>query len=119
MGDFPTLSQTIIFPNYVSDPAHTTFIDLYFEEEVATGRMSGPFSQEMVEEILGPFQCSPCSVNTQNQGPGEPPKLRVVHNLSKGSKLNPSTNDYINSEIFPTRFGSAADVAKIVSTFLT
>ncbi len=66
MGDFPALSRTIIFPNYVSDPAHTAFIDQYFEEEVAAERMSGPFSQEMVEEILSPFQCSPCSVNTQD-----------------------------------------------------
>ncbi len=116
MGDFPQLQCSVIFPNYISDPAHTDFINDYFDEEVSAGRMSGPFSQEEVESILGPFQCSPCSVNTQEQGPDVPPKLRVVCNLSKGSSVHPSTNDFIDSSKFPTRFGSAAEVAKIVST---
>ncbi|SJL14075.1 uncharacterized protein ARMOST_17530 [Armillaria ostoyae] len=115
MGDFPPLHQSVIFPNYVLDPAHTAFIDDYFDEEETSGRMSGPFSREEVEAILGPFQCSPCSVNSQDQGPDLPPKLRVVRNLSKGSSVHPSTNDFIDSSKFPTRFGSAAEVAKIVS----
>lgn len=115
MGDFPPLHQSVIFPNYVSDPAHTAFIDDYFDEEETSGRMSGPFSREEVEAILGPFQCSPCSVNSQDQGPDLPPKLRVVRNLSKGSSVHPSTNDFIDSSKFPTRFGSAAEVAKIIS----
>ncbi len=78
--------------------------------------MLGPFSRDKVESILGPFQCSPLSVNVQDQGPSEEPKLRVIRNLSKGSRDIPSTNDYIDTENFPTRFGSAAQVAKIVST---
>ncbi|KAK0444925.1 uncharacterized protein EV420DRAFT_1484516 [Desarmillaria tabescens] len=39
MGNFPALSQTVIFPKYISDSAHIAFIDLYFEEKVATRRM--------------------------------------------------------------------------------
>ncbi|SJL09303.1 uncharacterized protein ARMOST_12680 [Armillaria ostoyae] len=115
MGEFPPLQHMIIFPNYVSDPAHTAFIDDYLDKEVTATRMSGPFSQEEVEAILGPFQYSPCSVNSQDQGPDLPPKLRVIRNLSKSDKLHPSTNDYIDSSKFPTRFGSVAEVAKIIS----
>ncbi len=97
MGEFPPLQHTVIFPNYVSDLAHTAFIDDYLDKEVAAARMSGPLAQEEVEAILGSFQCSPCSVNSQDQGPDLPPKLQVVRNLSKGDKLHPSTNDYIDS----------------------
>ncbi len=77
--------------------------------------MSGPLTRAKVEAILGPFQCSLLSVNVQEQAPGEEPKLRVVRNLSKGSKDVPSTNNYIDTEKFPTHFGSAAQVADIVS----
>jgi hypothetical protein len=80
--------------------------------------MSGPYSQVEVEDILqGPFQCSPMIVSEQAQGPGEPPKLRVCCNLSKGTQAHPSTNDYIDKDCFPTKFGTAAQVAEIVSTF--
>ncbi len=115
MGDFPPLQHTIIFPNRTSSPRHKAFIDDYLQEEADAGRMSGSFSHSEVEAILGPFQCSPLSVNIQEQGPGEEPKLRVVRNLSKGTKDIPSTNDYIDTENFPMRFGSAAQVADIVS----
>jgi hypothetical protein len=117
MGDFPELKTTVIFANDSSVDDHRDFVTTYIQE-VAAGRMSGPYSQAQAEDILqGPFQCSPMIVSEQAQGPGEPPKLRLCRNLSKGTRAHPSTNDFIDKDSFPTKFGTAAQVAEIVSTF--
>ncbi len=44
MGKFPSLQHMVIFTNYVSDLAYTSFISNYLDEEVAAARMSGPLS---------------------------------------------------------------------------
>jgi hypothetical protein len=118
MGDFPELKSTVIFANDSSVDDHHDFVTTYIRDEVASGRMSGPYTQSEVEDILqGPFQCSPMLVSEQAQGPGEPPKLRLCRNLSKGTRAHPSTNDYIDKDNFPTKFGTAAQVAEIVSPY--
>jgi hypothetical protein len=89
-------------------------IDEYLTEEVDCGRMSGPFTFDETTLILkGPFQCSPIVVDVQ------PDKLRICRHLSKESKRNASVNSYIDTDKFPTRFGSAAEVAEIVSPTTT
>ena len=73
--------------------------------------MSGPFTFDIATLILrGPFQCSPIIVDVQGD------KLRICCHLSKSSKEHASTNSFINTKKFPTRFGSAAEMAEIVST---
>ncbi|KAF7368675.1 Reverse transcriptase ribonuclease h [Mycena venus] len=110
------LKASVIFPNHVTAKDHDSFIDTYLEEELAVRRMSGPFSQEEAETILkGPFQCSPIIIAVQPQNPGEPDKLRLCRHLSKGDRSHASTNSYIDKEKFPTKFGSAAQVAEITS----
>ncbi|KAF7300881.1 Reverse transcriptase ribonuclease h [Mycena kentingensis (nom. inval.)] len=86
------------------------------ESSVAAGRMSGPFSANDVREIVGGhFQCSPMIVAEQTQELGKPNKLRLCRHLSKGDASHPSTNDHIDKDDFPTRFGTAAEVAEIVA----
>ncbi len=115
----PDLQQTVVFPNHPSCFAHFPAVDGYLAEEVSAGRMSGPFTKSNVEWILhGPFQASPLIVAVQTQQPGTPDKLRICRHLSKGSKIYPSVNSYIDKEDFPTRFDTAAHVADIVSLFL-
>lgn len=115
MGKFPPLLSTIIWPNGTSAGQYSTFIDEYFVEEVAARRLSGPLSQTRVEEILGgPFQCSPLTVDAQPQE-GCDPKLRLCINLSKRSRLHPSTNDFSDRKDFPTRFDSALRAADLVA----
>ncbi|KAF7324545.1 hypothetical protein MKEN_00495700 [Mycena kentingensis (nom. inval.)] len=99
----------LIFPNHKSVAEHRDFVAAYLDEEVAAGRMSGPFTKEQTEEIVGGyFQCSPMLVAVQTQEPGKPDKLRLCRHLSKGDAKHPSTNDYIDKDDFPTRFGTAA-----------
>jgi hypothetical protein len=119
MGDFPPLRETVIFKNHLSAASHGPFIDSYLLDEVAARRMSGPFTQADTETILqGFFQCSPIIIDVQLQGPGEPDKLRLCRHLSKGDKIHPSTNHFVDKEKFPTRFGTAAEVSEIVSLSL-
>ncbi len=109
-GEFPNLSEHVIFPIHNTALPYMEQIDAYLAEEVDSGQMSGPFTLDETTLILkGPFQCSPIVVDVQ------PDKLRICRHLSKESKRNASVNSYIDSEKFPTRFGSAAEVAEIVS----
>lgn len=120
MGDYPPLQKTVIWPNARSAAEHQGFLDEYFAEEVEAGRLSGPFTQTELEGIFGgPFQCSPLTVDVQPQPEGAPDKLRLCINLSKGDPLHPSTNDHVDSSLFPTRFTSMSEVAEIVSRRLS
>jgi hypothetical protein len=66
VGDFPELKTTVISANDSSVDNHRDFVTTYIQDEVVAGRMSGPYSQVQVKDILqGPFQCSPMIVSEQ------------------------------------------------------
>ncbi|KAF5346278.1 hypothetical protein D9757_014841 [Collybiopsis confluens] len=121
LGHMPTLSETIIINNHSSTIRYPEVVEEYISEESTAGRMSGPFSKEEVELILrGPFVSSPLIVSEQTQGPGKPSKLRVCRNLSKDSTdssglVFPAVNSYVEKELFPTTFDSAAIVAEWIT----
>ena len=116
LGRMPALSSTVIIPNHPSVAFHMDMVYLYLEDELAAGRMSGPFSRSEVERILrGPFHSSPFIVAIQTQAPGVPDKVRICRHLSKATRTFPSVNSFIEKEDFPTRFDTAARVAEVVS----
>ena len=120
LGEMPPLTKTVIIDNHPSALQYSDTTDQYLAEEVLAGRMSGPFSRDVTEQILrGPFFSSPLIVSVQTQAPGVPDKLRVCRHLSKSNKTNPSVNSYISKDDFPTRFDTASRVADIVSTIFT
>ena len=49
------------------------------KHEFNTGRYEGPFLQQQIERILGPFHCSPLSIVPK---PNKPGKYRIVQNFS-------------------------------------
>jgi hypothetical protein len=120
MGDFPdSIPSTVIFPNDISVTDNADFVNQYIQDKIAASRMSGPYSQQEAETILnGPFQCSPMLVSMQIQGPGVPDKLRLCRHLLKGDKHSVSTNSYVDKGKFPTKVGTASNVADIVSARL-
>ena len=116
MGEFPPLTETVIFPNHPSAKNYDKEIKTYLQEEVVARRMFGPFCQSEMEDIMkGPFQSSPLIIDAQPQPNGAPDKIRICRHMSKRDKLHPSTNDYVDSSKFPTRFGSVSEVGEIVS----
>jgi hypothetical protein len=116
MGTFPPLDKTVIFNNRPLDEEKQKFLNDYFKEEVELGRMSGPYTQEELEGILGsPFQCSPIAIDEKPINGTFNMKLRMCINLSKGDKLRPSTNSHSQKEDFLTSYDPAAHVADLVS----
>jgi len=116
IGDIPPPTCTYIPKNHKSALDHIDVIRTYCEEEVALGRMSGPFSADEVFDILGRhFVSSPLGVVEKS---GEPGKFRVVRDLSYQNPDGYSVNGFLDSDDFPTEWGTAAQVADIVSDIL-
>jgi len=115
----PPLSNTIIMPNNPSIISYVDTVSNYLKKEVTAGRLSGPFPQNITEQILrGPFQSSSLIISVQPQEPGMPDKLRVCQHLSKAMKLHESINSHIHKDDFPMCFDTASKVAEIVSHHL-
>lgn len=113
IGDVPRPSQTETPRNHASLPHHVDFIKTYAEEQVKLNRMTGPYTRGDVEHILrSPFVSSPLSVVDKAGAPG---KYRLVQNCSFENEAGISVNYYIDSDDFPTEWGTASQFAEIVS----
>lgn len=118
LGNMPEIRETIIIPNNRSFTEHADAILEYLRKEVASGRMSGPFTRDEVEKTLrGPFISSPIIAVVQPQPGDTPDKIRICRHLSKSTRAHPSVNSFISKDDFPTRFDTASKVADIVSLF--
>jgi len=120
LGTMPPLLDTIISPNHPSCLEHSQAIDDYLASEVASQRMSSPFSHEHIEHILhGPFHSSLLIVSVQPQHLGALDKICICQHLSKASWYHTSVNSHIKKEDFPTHFNTAARVTDLVSSLFT
>lgn len=102
--------------NLASATPHDHIIQEYIADELKLGRLSGPFTQKELEAKIGLFRSSPIQVVVKPGEAGGPDKFRCCRNLSYRGNLGFSVNDDINSEEYPTRWGTASECAKIVST---
>lgn len=114
IGDMPPLSRTYTPPNHNSALEHPEVIQDYLSEEVSFGRMSGPFTQAQVQFELGGHFVS-CPLGLVEKA-GEPGKYRIIRDLSYNNKEdNYSVNSFLDADDFPTEWGTASQVAEIVS----
>lgn len=91
------------------------YIDEYLEERAA-GRMDGPYTEEEMRRMCGGhFAACPVHVVTQLDEAGKL-KRRIVRNMSFEGREGYSVNDLLDSDDYPTEWGSAPMVAEIVST---
>lgn len=115
IGDIPPISKNYIPKNHKSALDHLDVIRAYHCDKVALGRMSGPFTEDQVFDILGGhFASSPLGVVEKS---GEPGKFRVVCDLSFKNDDGFSVNGHLDSDDFPTEWGTASQVAELVSSF--
>lgn len=76
--------------------------------------MSGPYTKEDVHDILGGhFVTSPIGLVEKA---GEPGKFRIVRDFSFKNDDGFAVNNYLDSDDFPTEWGTASQVAEIVSS---
>ena len=92
--------HTFTPPNDESVSVYHDVFQQTVEHEFSTGRYEGPFSQQQIEDILGPFQTSPLSIVPK---PNKPGKYRIIQNFS-----SPYTNNEgfraINADIISSDF---------------
>ncbi|CDO69769.1 hypothetical protein BN946_scf184766.g14 [Trametes cinnabarina] len=113
IGNMEPLTRTFTPDNHKGGLEHMDFIKAYVDEQVGLGHMSGPFSRGQVERLLGShFRSSPLSVVEKPNAPG---KWRLIQNCSFKDEHGVSVNDMIDSEDFPTVWGTAAEVADIIA----
>jgi hypothetical protein len=117
IGNPPQLTHSFIPPNMKSALQHPQIVDEHIAEEVQAGRMSGPFTLNETHIIFkGHFRTSPLGLTEKEPGDG---KFRLIRNLSKRDADGVSVNDMLNSDDFPTRWGSAWVVEQYVSSMTT
>jgi hypothetical protein len=114
IGNMPALSRTYTPSNHKSALEHPEVIRDYLSEERSLGRMSGPFTQEQISLELGGHFVS-CPLGLVEKA-GEPGKFRIIRDLSYINKEDGySVNSFLDADDFPTEWGTAAQVAEIVS----
>jgi hypothetical protein len=114
---FPTIKTTQTPPNSATILEHHDEFAKIISHELRTGRYLGPASRSELEKLIGPFQSSPFSIMPK---PGRPDKYRNTQNFSFPYKPsiaypNPSINSHINSDDFPTTWGTFALVSLLIS----
>ena len=113
IGNPTAPTETFIPKNMKTAHDMPHIIDEHIQEEISAGRMSGPFTVEEAHTIFGGhFRTTPLGLVQKEPGSA---KWRLVRNASKKDSCGVSVNSMLNSDDFPTRWGSAWMVAQYVS----
>jgi hypothetical protein len=115
--DFPSISDVQAPPNKDSISEFSREFESIIQRELDKGRYVGPFSAEVLEHLIGPFQSSPMSIIPK---PGKPGNCRLIQNfsflhLSNTPFLNPSVNSHIDANNFPTTWGKFSVVYQLIA----
>lgn len=100
------------FVNHKSALDHPEVIDMYIEAEQKAGRYSRGFSPAELELLIGPFATAPLGVVPKPNSS----KFRIIQDLSfpRNNSLQPSINSSIDSNHFPTSWGTFDETAALV-----
>ena len=114
--NFPTIISTQTPPNRDSILEHANRFAEIVSNEMEKGRYIGPFSRNLLEDLIGPFQSSPFSIIPKL---GRIDKYRNIQNYSFPLRPsfafpNPSINSYINSDDFPTTWGTFSLISLLI-----
>ena len=114
--NIPNIISTQTPPNNAAVKDLQVHFDRIINLELHKKRYIGPFSRKNLEFLLGPFQTSPFSIIPK---PGKPDRYRVIQNYSFPHNTtpihpNPSINSSLNSDDFPTTWGTFTIVSLII-----
>lgn len=115
-ADLVRMYDTVVTGTFVdfTFPQDPNFIDSYIAQEQAAGRYSSGFDPGVLEHIIGPFCTSPLGLVPK---PGSS-KLRMIQDLSypRNDPTLTSVNSHVNSDDFPTAWGTFDDLSSLVLT---
>lgn len=108
----PRWTAPIYFDNHSSSRLDPSFISTYIADEQAAGRYSEAFSPSELEARIGHFITSPLGLVPKPNSS----KLRMIQDLSfpRADPSCPSVNSFINSDDFPTAWGTFEETAKLI-----
>ena len=113
------LSFTFLLPNLPSALLQPEFIHQELHAERQAGRMAGPFTKDEAHVVFrGHFRTAPLGL-IKKPYKDKPSSWRLIRHLSKKDKNGQSTNSWINSDQWQTKWGTAAMVADFVSLRFT
>ncbi|SGY48027.1 BQ5605_C001g00604 [Microbotryum silenes-dioicae] len=81
------------------------------------GRIAGPFDYDWLRLQVGSFRSNPLSVIEKRREPGQPPKHRVIENMSYPRACDELTeiescNDLLTANVFPCRWTTLAQLVR-------
>ena len=112
----PLINNTQSPPNKDSVVEFAVEFNRIVQNEIQKGRYLGPISRRNMETLIGPFQSSPFSIIPKL---GRVDKYRNIQNYSFPSSTsdkfpNSSINSQVDSDLFPTTWGTFAVVALLI-----
>jgi len=119
IGHITPLSNSLIPSNHPNVIDYHKDIRAYILDELRLGRFASPFTPLQLFSKISPFRSSPFQIVAKPGLNSTPPKIQVCGNLSHRGLSGLSINDEINSDDFPTRWGSAELTAFVVSLFFS
>ena len=109
----PQIHHTFTPPNKKSTEELSIAFNDIIQVEFNKGRYLGPFSREVLEAEIGPFQSSPLSLVPKQ---GKPGKFRLIQNLSypHNNHPTPSINSQACSDDFPCTWGTFQTMCTLI-----
>ena len=112
----PVISITQTPPNKAIITEHQNHFDQIVTLKLLKLRYIGPFSHQMTESLIGPFQSSPFSIIPKPVKPGQ---FRLIQNFSFPHNItpihpNPSINSFLNLDDFPTTWGTFSVISLLI-----
>jgi hypothetical protein len=112
----PNILTTQTPPNKPTISEFQAPFDKIVNLELQKQRYIGPFSRQILELLIGPFQSSPFSIIPK---PGKPGRFRLIQDYSFPHNTtpihsNPSINSFLNSDDFPTTWGTFSIIALLI-----
>lgn len=118
IGDMPSFSRTYTPPDHNSALEHPEIIQDYLSKEVSFSHMSGPYTHSQAKHKLSGHFIS-CPLGLVEKA-GEPGGYHIIQDLSYNNKEdNYLVNSFLDANDFPTEWGTASQVAEIVSFVCT
>ena len=97
----PNITRSFTPPNNPSINIHCDAFNTILHKEFSKQRYIGPFTQDLLKSLIGPFQSSPLSIIPK---PGKLGKFRLIQNLSYPNTPRLGEPLSINSQVDPTLF---------------
>jgi hypothetical protein len=114
--NIPNISLTQAPPNNPVIHKYQAQFNKIVDLEISKQHYLGPFSRQLTEDLIGPFQSSPFSIIPK---PGKPNRFRLIQNYSfphdvTPHHINPSINSFLDSDEFPTSWGTFTIISLLI-----